>query len=141
VKPPVNSQERLIRALACAAITPGLRSVLLFDAPPFWLEAIAGLLGQMLEAALGHPPVRRELGAVEDEDALWGRYGFSGAQQGQSLVWWPGPFEPAPEERAPRLVVIPDLTRLGMAATRAAVCRRHRRASSNATSGTEAMYQ
>ena len=65
--PPANSQERLIRALACAAITPGLRSILIFDAPPLWLEAIAGLLGRMLEAALGHAPVRRELGVTEDE--------------------------------------------------------------------------
>jgi magnesium chelatase subunit D len=121
VSPPLTSQERLIRALACAAITPGLRSILVFDAPPLWLEAIAGLLGRMLEAAFGQAPVRGELGTTEDEDALWGRYGFSGSQQEQSLVWWPGPFEPAPDERTPRLVVIPDLSRLGLAATRAAV--------------------
>lgn len=121
MRSPATLQQRIIRALACAAITPGLRSILIFDAPPLWLESLAGLLGRMLQSAYGQAPVRRELGATDDEDMLWGRYGFSGVRQEQHLVWWPGPFEPAAEERAPRLVVIPDLTRLGLAASRAAV--------------------
>ncbi|OJT17359.1 hypothetical protein BO221_45405 [Archangium sp. Cb G35] len=117
----MNSQARLVRALACAAITPGLRTILVFDATPERLDAMARLLGRMLEAVTGQAPVRASLPATDDEDALWGHHGLAHGPEGARLVWRPGPFEPAPDEHAPRLVVIPDLTRLGLAAVRAGV--------------------
>src|SRR5688500_6607548 len=57
--------ERLESALLAAAITPGLRSILLFDAAGPVLEAAASALEQMLLIGTGRAVVRRYLGAAQ----------------------------------------------------------------------------
>jgi magnesium chelatase subunit D len=116
-----EARARLVQALACAAITPGLRSILVFDATPQWLEVIAGLLERMLQKATGLAPLRTPFRATADEESLWGTLGLSWERRGAKLVWMRGPFEPEEREWRSRLVVIPDLARLELPAVRACV--------------------
>lgn len=65
-------RERFIRGLACAALSPGLRSILVFDAPPEALQAAAATLGQMLATVSEREIKTIRLGSSETDDDLWG---------------------------------------------------------------------
>ncbi len=114
----------LLRALAGAALEPGLRSVLLFDADPPALRALALLAGQMVELATDRPAQITPLAYVQSEDTLWG--GLALRRDGGGVDWVPGmltgELAEAPTDPRPMpLVVIPDLPRLGLSALRACV--------------------
>lgn len=123
-------QNPLMKGLACAALHPGLRSLLVFDAAPTMLQIMAGQLAQMVAAVTGAEIVLPEaeaesearivlvqLGAVETEAELWGSLTLG--QAASSVVWRSGLL--AAREPEIRIVVIPDLTRLSLAASRACV--------------------
>jgi magnesium chelatase subunit D len=123
-------QNPLSRGLAAAALHPGLRSLLVFDAAPTMLQIMAGQLAQMVAAVTGTEIALPEaeagseariklvqLGAVETEEELWGSLTLG--QAASSIVWRSGLLAAAEPEI--RIVVIPDLTRLSLAASRACV--------------------
>lgn len=111
------------RGLACAALSPGLRSLLVFDSQSSDLEWIATTLQQMVEIVTGREVVRRRLSTNETDDELWGGIALSGepAGGGFNLTWQAGLLSEGRDEATPQLILIPDLTRLSLAAARAAV--------------------
>ena len=117
-------EQPLMRGLACAALHSGLRSVLVFDASPTTLETMAGLLAQMVVAVEDISPKPRvaiaQLGAVETEEELWGSLTLGQEKTAQTLVWQPGLLS-AGQGNEIRIVVIPDVSRLSLAASRACV--------------------
>jgi magnesium chelatase subunit D len=127
-------QNPLIRGLACATLHPVLRSLLVFDASPAMLQTMAGLLAQMVRAVSGgkivapsepklgadHRIVTVQLGAVETEEELWGSLTLGHEVADRTVVWRSGLLT-AGRDREARIVVIPDLTRLSLAASRACV--------------------
>jgi len=113
--------DSFTRSLACAAISPGLRSILLFDTTPEVLRLTADILTQMVAIVTGHPVVSVTLGTWEAEDDLWGRLGLSGDSGEQSFDWKPGLLTAGQNPSDLRLVIIPDLTKLSLASARACV--------------------
>ncbi len=127
-------QNPLMRGLACAALHPGLRSILVFDASPSTLQIMAGLLAQMIAVVTGgefvspqasgsergHRIVPVQLGTVETEEELWGSLTLSQEMTSKSVVWRAGLLA-AGRDWETRIVVIPDITRLSLAASRACV--------------------
>lgn len=109
------------RSLACAAISPGLRNILVFDASPETLRLAAQTTAQMLEVVIGHPIVPVTLGTFEAEDDLWGSLGLCGESGEQPFQWKQGSLAAGQNDSLLRLVVIPDLTKLSLAAARACV--------------------
>ena len=109
------------RSLACAAITPGLRSILVFDTSPQALRLAAQTTVKMLEIVAGYPVVSVTLGTFEAEDDLWGSLGLASESQRQPFQCYLGLLAAGQNDLALRLVVIPDLTKLSLAAARACV--------------------
>jgi len=103
-----------LRVLASAALHPGLRSVVLFDATPEQVTSVAAILADLLEAATGRPAQQVPLTWYHNEDDLWG--------VGEDL---PAPWKRTgllcqrTDDPSWRLIVIPDLTRLNLAGLRA----------------------
>ncbi len=115
--PIADQQSPLMQGLAGAALQPGLRSVLVFDSSPTLLRTAAGLLSEMLAVTTVKLVY---LGAINSEETLWGSLALTQTGDTQPFVWQPGLLG-APGESALRLVVIPDLTRLSLAAARACI--------------------
>jgi magnesium chelatase subunit D len=111
--------DPLMRGLACAAITPSLRSVLVFDADRATLQFAAGAIAKMLEVVTSQKVEKVTLGAIASEDDLWGNLGLHANSDGFPFEWQSGLL--VNRDCDLRLVVIPDLTRLSLAATRACV--------------------
>ncbi|MFK0731649.1 MAG: hypothetical protein ACFKPT_25700 [Gloeotrichia echinulata GP01] len=116
--PQLSLEDSLVRSLACAAITPGLQSLLMFNATPEVLRLTAQITTQMLEVVTGHSITSVTLSTYEQEDDLWGNWGLGGKPETQLLEWKPGLLV---NDSKPRLVIIPDLTKLSLAAARACV--------------------
>lgn len=110
----------LLRGLACAALNPGLRSLLFFDASIASLQATAQIMTHLLETVTEEQVSTIELGTIETEEDLWGSLTFSQDNTKQSFEWRSGLLSGGkiPELR---IVMIPDLTRLSLAAARACV--------------------
>ena len=115
----VLGDSRLLTALACAALSLGLRRVLLFDASPGTLNEVATKWMMMLEQVHGQPVQLVTLGPTVQEDDLWGQPGIEIDEQNQKLIWQAGLLTPRKEGLL--LVKIPDLTKLSLAAARAFV--------------------
>ncbi|NJL47695.1 MAG: hypothetical protein HC929_09695 [Leptolyngbyaceae cyanobacterium SM2_5_2] len=127
-------QNPLMKGLACAALDSGLRSILVFDASPATLQTMAGLLAQMAAVGAGGEVVLPQatdtkvtgqivpvqLGTVETEEDLWGSLALGQNGTSQSVVWKAGLLAVRTEQET-RIVVIPDLSRLSLAASRACV--------------------
>ncbi|MEM9007066.1 MAG: hypothetical protein AAGE59_26500 [Cyanobacteria bacterium P01_F01_bin.86] len=124
----------LMKGLACAALSSGLRSLLIFDASSTTLQKMSGLLAQMIavltegkalslqesESKVENQIVTVQLGAVETEEELWGSLSLSQEVNAQKVIWEPGLLASG-RGRETRIVVIPDLSRLSLAASRACV--------------------
>lgn len=110
----------LARLLASAALMPGLRSILVLDPSPAFLDDIASTLEEMLAVVTGQGVDRVYVGAASDEEELWGHAVPQAGDQGLEVVWQPGSLTQPVENRA-RLVLIPDLPRLSLTAMRGAV--------------------
>lgn len=127
-------QNPLMKGLACAALDSGLRSILVFDASPATLQTMARLLAQMVAVVAGgeviwpkatDTKVARQiasvqLGSVETEEDLWGSLTLGRNGTSQSVIWKAGLLA-AGKEQATRIIIIPDLSRLSLAASRACV--------------------
>ncbi|NER93245.1 MAG: hypothetical protein F6J86_05305 [Symploca sp. SIO1B1] len=111
----------LTSALACAAISPSLRTILMFDASPETVRLVAQTMTQMLEVVTGSSIVSVTLGTFEAEDDLWGSLGLGGESETEPFRWKSGLLTGGQKDSPLKLVVIPDLTKLSLAAARACV--------------------
>lgn len=109
-----------MRGLACAALHPGLRSILVFDAAIATLQSAAQNLTWMLKKVTGYQVVPIQLGVVETEEDLWGGLALQQGNAQGSFEWQQGLLAGGRGQKL-RLVIIPDLTRLSLPAARACV--------------------
>lgn len=114
------------RGLACAAINPGLRSILVFNTPYTDFETSAHILVQMLECATGEEVELIQLGVSELDDDLWDTIILPSDIDDSPVVWQRGALAVLADDNQwgksrLRVVVIPDLSKLSLAATRACV--------------------
>ncbi|MFF1810743.1 hypothetical protein ACFVXW_16710 [Streptomyces sp. NPDC058251] len=107
-------RERVAKALACAALDPGLAGVLLLDLDP----ALAAPLGEWLAALLPGQNRPRVLPSDTTDDDLWVSVRPS-AGGGGGFRPVPGPLLAAGRRAA--VVVVPDLSRSSLATSQAAV--------------------
>lgn len=119
--------DSLLRGLATAALEPGLRQVLLFDADFTLLETAVSLLRQMLAHTTQQDVQVVPLTGLAQEDDLWGSYAPvappadpTTPHSSLTIRWQNGRLTQNRDTDAWLLIVIPDLTRLNLAATRAA---------------------
>jgi magnesium chelatase subunit D len=106
-----QASDNLWAGLSCSVLEPGLRSVLLIGARPYDILATAEAVSRFLSAP--HTVVLR---SCETDEDLWGRVSIAGAGE-PTLVWRPGLLA----SQSATVVAIPDLSRAGLAATRAMV--------------------
>src|ERR671933_220920 len=116
-----NLTDLLTRGLACAASSQALRSILVFDIHPSVLRLAAAVFAQLLEVVTGHQVDQISLGPSEIDDDLWGSLSLSSEIGGLQVVRESGLLTRSLEDSSPRVVVIPDVTQLGLAAARACV--------------------
>lgn len=114
------TQYPFTQALACAAIYPDLRSVLVFDAPYAGLITTANLFAHMLESATDQKVKQVTLGVSEQDDDLWGGLVLN-LNQKESILRLQGLLTETQAETQLRLIIIPNLTTLSLAAVRACV--------------------
>lgn len=113
--------QHLEPALLAAAITPGLRSILLYGADRLVLGAVADALEQVLSLATSRVVVRRYLGSSQQDDDLWIRPDLSSAEGRLSVTLRPGLLAGELNETCMPLLIIPDLAELSLAAARGGV--------------------
>ena len=106
----------------CCAAEPGLDGLLLFDLPPAALSAVASAVIQALTAVdpVLAPPRLVRLGSHEDEDDLWSSLRLQTSDGVTMLMPAPGPLERRGDDSA-LVVAVPNLARLSLAASRAAI--------------------
>ncbi len=110
----------LVEGLACAALQPRLRRILVFDGTPAMLQTAAVLFAELLAVTTGQAVQSVTLGPTDSEETLWGNWALTPAAATPPFIWKPGLLG-GPDDTALRLVVIPDLTRLSLAAARAGI--------------------
>jgi magnesium chelatase subunit D len=114
-------QSPLIQGLACATLQPGLRSILVFDTSPANLRSAAAQWAEMLSVTTGQAAVKPiYLGPIDAEETLWGNLALTQTVDTPKFAWKAGLLG-GPDDDALRLIVIPDLTRLSLAAARACI--------------------
>lgn len=107
--------------LACAALNPGLRSILVYNCKPTELQMAASRLSQMLREVESREVILIQLASNETEDDLWGTLSFYKKSKAPSFAWQPGRLASTNQDQRIRLVVIPDLARLSLSSVRACV--------------------
>jgi len=110
-----------ITGLACTAIHPDLRSVLVFNAPYAEFKAATNILSQMLECATGRIVEQVSLGVTELDDDLWGSLALHHNSNQSPVVWHQGSLAGLWDTPNLRLVIIPDLAKISLATARASV--------------------
>lgn len=115
----VSSYSPLVRGLACAALDPGLRSILVFDIAPAELQRVSRRLSLMLSLTTGHPASEVTLSSNSTDDELWGIEPADGRQLSFLGISRRGLLSPLDDDRAVQVVVVHDLARLSLAAARA----------------------
>ncbi|MDJ0844836.1 hypothetical protein [Crocosphaera sp.] len=112
----------LLQSLCCVALNPGLRSLLLFDSSPMGLQQIGSLLVSLLKVTTNcENVVPVKLGTFESEDDWWGQMSFGNQLETSAFQWQPGLLGQGENSDEIRLIIIPDLTQLSLAAMRACV--------------------
>ena len=112
--------DPLLALLGCAAVEPGLRSVLLFNTSLSSLLLAGRLWAGLLEAATGTQVRTVQLGSTANDDDLWGRVA-PGAGTHPGFEWRDGVIGQVAEDGAPRVVIIPDLARASLHTLRSVV--------------------
>jgi magnesium chelatase subunit D len=110
-----------LRCLACAAIEPGLRSVLLLEVSPEDYHTSASALEKFLKASTARPAERVTLNSVDTDDDLWMNLRLEDRRGGTVLIPKYGRLSPQPGAKTMKFVCIPDLARLSLAAQRACI--------------------
>jgi len=123
----LSLSDPFTRGLACAALHRGLRSVLVFDPSLPNLQAVAHTWGQMLTTVTDKRVEIVTLAPTVTDDDLWGSLTLDGDDlsitEGNELTitWQKGLLGKSQDDESIQLVVVPDLTRLSLAAARACV--------------------
>jgi magnesium chelatase subunit D len=107
-------------ALIAAALEPGLRTVLCLDAAPAAVMAASETFARLLCEADGNEVRTVVLGSGEAEEDLWDGVAWVRGDDGVLPELVPGPLGPPPAGTT-KLVVIPELPRIGLAGVRACV--------------------
>lgn len=117
--------DSLLRGLACAALEPGLRQVLLFDADFVVLETAVSNLQQMLQLTTRQDVQVVHLPGTAQDDDLWGGYIPDHSEvtdsknwRGMTVTWQEGWVTQNRQSEDWLLVVIPDLSLLSLPVTR-----------------------
>lgn len=113
-----EARARLEIALGCAAIEPGLHTVLLFDAEADAFAQASDRLADYIAAATGLRVVQVRLDTSLREDDLWRRPVLVPGDAGVRLEYRAGPLAATATEDAVPLVIVPDLVRLDLPAAR-----------------------
>jgi len=113
--------RRVLLALACAALEPGLTGVLLFDLDPELVEPVTEEFASMLRLATGCSVRRTTLGASTRDDELWLQPSLRLDKGRMVFATAPGPLVDNAPADGVGLVIVPDLVRLSLAGARAAV--------------------
>jgi magnesium chelatase subunit D len=108
--------DRIVGVLSCLAVDHRLGGVLMLDLPP----AMLPVLGRWLAARIGDGTEVVSLGSSHSDDDLWWRAGMHAEDGAFRLRPRPGVLVEAPGA-PPRLLLVPDLSRAGLAVRRAAV--------------------
>lgn len=115
-----TSPQSFLKGLACAAVNPSLRSILILNAPYQGLEVAANTLTQMLQA-VDQSAERVHLGVSELDDDLWGSLELHKGRGNSPVTWHRGSLAGLWNESCTRLVLISDLTKVSLAVARACV--------------------
>ncbi len=115
----ISFQEPLTHGLACACLDEQLRSVLLFDANAETFGNATDIVSDMLAVMTGQTVTRFTLNSSTSEEDIWGHYTFQ--KQATVVDWQVGKLLTSDDNQDIKLVLIPDLSHLSLAATRAAV--------------------
>ena len=111
-KPDLTANRELLKSLACVALSPGLHSILIFDAPYTGLQRLAVLLGQLLNGTTDLPIRSYQLGPFETDDEVWGSITLPGKTPLLRL------FSPERNAGEFQLITVPDLAALSQASAR-----------------------
>jgi magnesium chelatase subunit D len=108
--------------LACAALNPRLRSVIVLgSAHESTLDSAAEVAGHFLEVVDHARPVTVRLSAADTDEDLWGGLAFVRDADQPNLVWRASRLAVPAGDARTRIVVIPDLSRLSQSGQRALV--------------------
>jgi magnesium chelatase subunit D len=116
-----REEEDFCKLLTVAAIESSLQGLLVFDATEKDLLKFADRWLQILAITYQSPAQRLTLNSGTTEEHLWGHFGISAKEDRQNsrIIWQPSKL--VQHDGNSLLVVIPDLTRLSLSASRACV--------------------
>lgn len=114
-----NSQQNpLTTLLRCAAVHPGLRSILLFDVMEEQRQTVTATLKSLLQAATGRKIRRLTFDAAISDEKLWDRISFAPDAENEPVFKSEGWLTEAIANSELVLIDIPDLAQLNLAAAR-----------------------
>ncbi|MFX0200108.1 MAG: hypothetical protein ACFFCW_28645, partial [Candidatus Hodarchaeota archaeon] len=124
----ISLDDPFIRGLACAAIHPGLRSILILNSSSAEQEWAADILLKMLYVVEGTNIDKVTLGTTESDDVLWGSLALKEKPNGLDFGWETGLLRGGRRQKykdeykiIQQLICIPNLTCLSLAAMRTIV--------------------
>jgi magnesium chelatase subunit D len=103
-------------SLSCAALNPGLRSILLLDAPHSGLQQLADTLAQLLRASSALPVKQHRFGTQAADDDIWGSLYLPSHHSERAVHRL---FSAERNAKELQLITIADLTTLSLDAARA----------------------
>lgn len=113
-----STSDRLELALACAAISRGLRSILLLDASEATLLRAVNVLARLIRELTGREAIPVPVASAAGEDDLWNRPRLLADDTGYGLLDGLGPLALSGDERQVPVLVVRDLARLELPAAR-----------------------
>lgn len=111
----------LTMGLACAALHPGLRSILMFDVPYPIFKTAVETFRQMLQITTKQTVIQESLAPSAQDDDLWGSTLFPGNQDTPFPSLLSGLFSKERSMHGIQLITIPNLTHLSLPAARACI--------------------
>ena len=117
-EPTASAVGDLEFALACAAVSDGLRTILLLDADGLALSFAADVLARCIRDLSGRTAVTVAVPSAADEDELWSRSLPAASAAGFMVEERPGAFGTRSNETQVPVLLIPDLARLELPAAR-----------------------